>query len=142
MVCGLHIIFNIIWELSAPTTVKITDITTNDITIHQYLYECELNIPFEYIYHIIIYILIIFVNRVVDILIIVVLLLYGVIISWESRDIQREYNQSIALSLSIGTILLLGAISVPFDFTVFKDNKTGIVWFRLAGIYIFFSINI
>lgn len=68
--------------------------------------------------------------------------MYGVIISWESRDIQREYNQSIALSLSIGTILLLGAISVPFDFTVFKDNKTGIVWFRLAGIYIFFSINI
>lgn len=58
MVCGLHIIFNIIWELSAPTTVKITDITTNDITIHQYLYECELNIPFEYI--ILLFILFIF----------------------------------------------------------------------------------
>lgn len=68
------------------------------------------------------------------------LLLYGVIISWESRDIQREYNQSIALSLSIGTILLLGAILIPFDFTVFQENKTGIVWFRMAGIYIYMFI--
>lgn len=68
------------------------------------------------------------------------LLLYGVIISWESRDIQREYNQSIALSLSIGTILLLGAILIPFDFTVFQENKTGIVWFRMAGIYIYYCL--
>lgn len=70
------------------------------------------------------------------------MLLYGIIISWESRDIQKEFNQSIMLSLSIGTILFIGAITIPFDFALFNDSIVGVVWFRMLSIklnYIFYS---
>lgn len=141
MILGLHIIFNTVWEVSAPTKVVITDITTTDITLHRNLYQCESNVTFEYI--IILYFKS---NRIIDICIIVMLLLYGIIISWESRDIQKEFNQSIMLSLSIGTILFIGAVTIPFDFALFKDSISGVVWFRMLSIaYIFillFYINI
>lgn len=65
------------------------------------------------------------------------MLLYGIIISWESRDIQKEFNQSIMLSLSIGTILFIGAITIPFDFALFSDSTVGVVWFRMLSIYIY-----
>lgn len=74
------------------------ELETDDVTIHQLLYQCNYNQEFEYENNIF---------RFTAGILITVFLLYGLEVSWESRFIQEEYNNSVLLTISIAIINIL-----------------------------------
>lgn len=90
-IVGIQVLILILWEIIDSPKVEILRVKTPNIFEDNFYYQCSTSYVFS----------------IMDIVFMFFFLLWGLVISWASRNIQPEFNESKSLSLTIGIICIL-----------------------------------